>query len=197
MSKLNLCIDIDGTVTEPYFWLSRANEYFKTDIKPSDVNIYDIHKILGVERGDYNGFYNQFGEELHRESEIRFGASEVINKLYKSYHKIHFVTAREQKMKDVSVEWLSRYKIPMDSISLLGSSNKVGKAAELQSDIFIEDNYENMIQLAESGFEVLLIDCNYNKGLIPSTVTRVQNWYQISKIIENRTYQAEILRMAQ
>ena len=197
MNRLNLCIDIDGTITEPFYWLSRANQHFKTDVKPNDVTSYDIPKILGVDCEDYNKFYDSFGEQLHRESDIRNGAPETINKLYDMYHNIHFVTAREEKMKNVSVEWLNKFNFPMDSITLLGQPNKVEKATELKSDFFIEDSYDNAVQLANAGFEVLLIDCNYNKGIVPKNVTRVKNWYQISRIIENRALQKTKLAIAQ
>lgn len=29
MNNLNICIDIDGTITEPYYWLEISNKYFK------------------------------------------------------------------------------------------------------------------------------------------------------------------------
>lgn len=196
MRKLNLCIDIDGTITEPYYWLERANKYFKKNAKPKDVNCYAIHKVLGIEREDYNRFYELYGKALHRESAIRKGASEVINKLYDDYHEIHIVTAREQKMEGVSIEWLNSHRIPIDSISLLGCTNKVGKAIELQSDIFIEDSYDNAVQLAEAGFEVLLIDCSYNKGKLPPNVTRVNNWFQIARIVDIQATELAGLKVA-
>jgi uncharacterized HAD superfamily protein len=184
MRSLSLCIDIDGTITEPCYWLSRANEYFNTNIQPKDVTIYEIHKLLGVEEDKYNQFYNLFGILLHKEAKIRIGAKDIINKLFE-HHIIHFVTAREEIMREVSLEWLAMHQIPMDSITLLGSNDKVNQAKKLNCDIFIEDRYENAIQLAQAGFEVLLIDCNYNKGGLPSNVTRVKTWFQIEKIIEN------------
>ena len=52
----------------------------------------------------------------------------------------------------------------MSSLSLLGSHDKVAKAYEFCCDIFIEDRYENAVQLSSHGFNVLLIDCYYNQG---------------------------------
>jgi len=86
-------------------------------------------------------------------------------------------------MREVSLEWLKRYNIPMDSISLTGSHDKVRNAIELNCDIFMEDRYENAIQLSESGFEVMLLDCNYNKGILNDNIHRVKNWYQIEQFI--------------
>ncbi|HSP47153.1 MAG TPA: hypothetical protein VLN47_03650 [Clostridiaceae bacterium] len=188
MKSLSLCIDIDGTVTEPYYWLERANAYFGSSLLPEHVTQYEIHKLLGVEPEVYLDFYEHNGIYLHSEAEIRLGAREVISSLYDN-HIIHFVTAREEKMTDVSVQWLNRHQIPMDSITHLGSHHKVEKAVELQADLFIEDSLENALELAASGFHVLLIDCTYNKGLLPHNVLRVSNWFQIERFIDVRARQ--------
>ena len=186
MERLNLCIDIDGTVTEPYYWLEKANHYFGKDLKPADVIAYEIHKMLEIEEDDYNEFYGLYGKTLHKEAEARFGASEAIKRLYQK-HNIHFVTAREERMTDTSIEWLKKHQMPMDSIWHLGSHYKAEKARELQSDLFIEDCYNNALQLSKAGFDVLLIDCSYNKGPLPYNVLRVRNWFEILKIVEIRT----------
>lgn len=188
MKELNLCIDIDGTVTEAYDWIPIVNRYFNTTITPNDVTVYDIYKILGVDKADYDLFYDLYGEALHLECRIRKGAKNVIDSLYQK-HNIHFVSAREKRMKYVTHIWFDHYKIPMDSLTLLGSHNKVSTAKALNCDIFIEDRYENAIQLAQSGFEVLLVDCNYNKGPLLHNITRVSDWFEIRNIIENKNYE--------
>ena len=182
MQRLSLCIDIDGTVTDPYYWIPRASKYFGRRINPEDVTCYRIHQVLGVEEKEYEEFYSIFGAMLHKEAEIRSGVCEVISELYKT-HYIHFVTAREETMEFVSLDWLNNHQVPYDSISLLGTPDKIQRAGELESDLFIEDCYENALQLAEAGFEVLLIDCSYNQGPILPNITRVYNWYQIKAII--------------
>lgn len=184
MKSLNLCVDIDGTVTEPHYWLNRANRFFKTQVEPKDVRSYDIHEVLGVKRSAYDEFYSLFGKLVHKEARARMGAAEVLNKLYMR-HRIHFVTAREERMKDVSMEWLSRHNFPMDTIALLGTCDKVGQARDLKCDLFIEDSLENARMLSEAGFHVLLIDCSYNKGALPFNTVRVNNWFQIEKIVEH------------
>jgi uncharacterized HAD superfamily protein len=182
MQRLSLCIDIDGTVTDPYYWIPRANKFFGTRVRPEDVMSYSMHEVLGVEERQYDEFYFAFGTSMHNEAAVRNHVQEVIGELYNT-HYIHFVTAREEKMKFVSLDWLNRHRIPFDSITLLGSPDKVDMAKELECDLFIEDSYDNAIQLAEAGFEVLLIDCNYNRGPLLPNITRVNDWRQINEII--------------
>ncbi len=195
MRVINICIDIDGTVTEPGDWLPLANYYFKKELEAKDITIYEIYRLLEIEEEEYNRFYEQYGEWTHKEAKIRSDVKDVINKWYDKY-MIHFITAREERMRAVTLEWLEKNQIPMDSITLLGNTNKVQQAKIAGCDIFIEDRYENAIQLAEAGFEVLLIDCGYNKGDLPDKVTRVRNWEQIDHIIENRFHNISELKIA-
>ena len=45
MKKLNICIDIDGTITEPYYWLDCCNKHFKTNITEKDLTLI-THEYL-------------------------------------------------------------------------------------------------------------------------------------------------------
>ncbi|OFI07247.1 5' nucleotidase, deoxy (pyrimidine), cytosolic type C protein [Clostridium acetireducens DSM 10703] len=184
--KLNICVDIDGTITDAYHWLEMANEYFKTNVKPCEVTVYYVHEVLKVTRQDYLRFYEMYGEEMHFNAILREQAKEVLCKLNK-FHNLYYVTAREEKMKNVTNKWFSMNGLPNSQIYLLGSHYKVEKAKELNCDIFIEDRYENAIQLAQAGFKVLLMDCYYNRKPLISGITRVYNWSDIEKIIGEYT----------
>lgn len=188
--KLNICIDIDGTVTEPYYWLKDANQYFKKNLKEEDVKKYDIHEILGVRREAYEEFYEKNGEIIHRNSGVREEAINVVNKIYKN-NKVHFVTARESRMTKVTYEWLDNKGFSYDGVHLLGSHHKIHKATELDCDIFIEDRYENAVELSKNGFNVLLIDCSYNRYENIKNVTRVYSWDDIYEEILN--YKLDLL----
>ena len=181
--KLNLCIDIDGTITGAYYWLDIANRYFEKNIKPSEVKVYDIHEVLKVPRQVYLKFYEMYGEEIHTQADLRQNAKEVLWKLNQK-HNLYYITAREKRLEEVTKGWFHRNALPQGELYLLGSHYKVNQAKKLSCDIFIEDRYENAIQLALAGFEVLLMDCNYNRlPLIPG-ITRVYNWKEVYKVIE-------------
>lgn len=93
MNKLNICIDIDGTITEPYYWLEDANRYFNTSIKPEDVTEYEIHKVLGITNEEYLAFYDIYKEKLHLNAGVRNDADKILWNLY-IRHNIYYVTAR-------------------------------------------------------------------------------------------------------
>jgi uncharacterized protein len=180
--KLNIGIDLDGTVTVYDYWLARANTYFGRQIKPEAITVYNIAQILGITSEDYASFYRLNGENVHRESAIRPDAARVIHAL-RPQHRIHYISARDPYLWRVSMEWLTRHDLPLDSLSLLGSPHKSGRAQELACDIFIEDSLENALELAQDGIRVLLIDCPYNQGLLPQGITRVASWAQVEQAI--------------
>ena len=63
------------------------------------------------------------------------------------------------------------------------------KAKELNCDVFIEDNPQNSLEIAESGIKVLLMDTNYNKTLSHKNIIRVQNWNDIKLHIDKMSKQ--------
>jgi len=178
LMNLNLCIDIDGTITDAYYWLDIANNYFGTDIRPFEVTSYEIHNVLKVSNEAYLKFYEIYGEQMHANQKTRDNANLILSKLSQE-HNIFYVTAREKRMKEVTENWFKENDLPKGQLHMLGSHYKVDKAKELECNIFIEDRYENALQLALAGYEVLLIDCYYNRlPLIPG-ITRVFDWLDI------------------
>ena len=63
---LNICIDIDGTVTDAMYWLKHANAHFNRTLTPADVTEYNIDKVLGIDQAAYDAFYAQYGEAMHQ-----------------------------------------------------------------------------------------------------------------------------------
>ncbi|CCC57701.1 5' nucleotidase, NT5C type [Caloramator australicus] len=183
MVRLNICIDIDGTITDPFYWLDLANYYFNKNLKEDDVKEYEIYKVLGVSEEEYNKFYDMYSELIHFRAKPREFASKVLKDISQK-HNIYYVSAREPKLMNITEKWLKRYNFPKGEVYLLGTHNKIQKAKELRCDIFIEDRYENAVQLAKEGFKVLLIDCPYNRKPLKEGIYRVFNWEQIHEIIE-------------
>lgn len=182
MKNLNICIDIDGTITDPYYWLSHANRYFNTNLSESDVKSYSISKLLNITQADYIEFYEKLKFKIHSEEKLRYDAKEVLDKLY-STNNTYFVTARDKSLELLTLTYLKNHEIPFDDVFVLGTHNKVSKAIDLKCDIFIEDCYENAVLLSNSGFKVILLDTNYNRMPLNNNIIRLYNWEQIFELI--------------
>jgi len=192
MKKLNICIDIDGTITDPYYWLSYANNYFNSNISENQVTSYDISKVLNIKQNDYLEFYEKFKFEIHTNQKLRPDVKDILDELYK-FNNLYFVTAREKSLELVTFLYLLNHEIPFDEIYILGTHNKVPKAKDLICDIFIEDSYDNAIELSNSGFKVILIDTNYNRLPLNHNIIRAHNWMEISQIITEISIEKEAI----
>jgi uncharacterized HAD superfamily protein len=183
IQQMTIGIDIDATLTEAYYWIPWANAHFHRNLKPEDATEYDIHKVLGISEEAYLAFYDEYGEALHAASPIRREAPDVLHRL-SSNHRLHYITARDPRMQRVTEEWLQHYGVPRDGLHLLGSHHKVSKAHQLGCRLFIEDRYENAVEIAASGIDVLLMDCHYNRiSPLPDNIQRVSNWYEVERAV--------------
>ena len=182
VKKLNICIDIDGTITDPYYWLSYANTYFNSNISESQVTSYDIAKVLNINRSEYIEFYEKFKTKIHSNQELRDDVKVILDKLYES-NNIYFVTARDKSLELLTLLYLKNHELQFNEVFVLGTSDKVPTAMDLNCDIFIEDSYDNAVQLSNSGFKVILIDTNYNKLPLNDNIIRAYNWNEIFEII--------------
>lgn len=192
MKNLNICIDIDGTITDAYYWLEYANEYFNKNITKKQVTEYYIDKVMGVDRTEYEEFYEKNKIKMHVNPKIRNNVKTVLEKL-SLFHSIYFVTAREKDLTLLTHLFLRKNGLPYDELFVLGNCNKVNMARELNCSLFIEDSYNNAIQLSNAGFKVLLIDTNYNRKTLNDNITRVYNWKEIFSIINKLFLQNEVM----
>lgn len=192
MKNLNICIDIDGTITDPYYWLNITNKYFNKNITENQITKYYIHEVMGIKQSEYEEFYDKNKIKIHSEQKLREDVQIVIKRLSLT-HNIFFVTAREKSLTMLTHSYLRKNGIPYDDLFVLGSHYKVNKARELECNVFIEDNYDNALQLSDAGFKVLLLDANYNRKLLNENIVRVYSWIEIYSIINKLILQSKAM----
>jgi len=192
MKNLNICIDIDGTITDPYYWLNITNKYFNKNITEEQITKYYIHEVMDIKQSEYEEFYEKNKVRIHSEQKLRDDVQITIKKL-SLMHNIFFVTAREKSLTMLTHSYLRNNKIPYDDLFVLGSHYKVDKARELECNVFIEDNYDNAMQLSKAGFKILLLDTNYNRKPLNENIVRVNNWKEIYTIIDKLLLQSKAM----
>lgn len=184
MKEFNICIDIDGTITEPFYWLDIANKTFNKNVKKDQVTEYSISEVMGIEDCMWQEFYDKNKFKIHWKEKIRKDVRNVLNVL-SARSNIYFVTARDKDLTALTYLYLRKNEIPYDELFVLGSTYKVDKARQLNCNIFIEDCYENAVQLSDAGFKVLLIDTSYNRKFLNDNILRVYDWKDIYIVINN------------
>ena len=187
MSNLNICIDIDGTITSPYHFIPYLNNMYNKNLSNEDCTTLDWTELYGEDIEDIlNKFHNEY-MNAYEEAEVIEGARDIIKELYER-NNLYFVTARSESLTGITTNWLNKNGFSDIEVYLLGSDYKIEKAKELNCNLFIEDNPSNAIQIAEAGINVILMDANYNKGTEHERITRVKDWKQINELIENHYY---------
>lgn len=183
--KLNIGIDIDGTITHPYVWLKYFNKVFKKNVTINDFTtlciktlygvVYDLHEITDVSFN--NGLWERV--KLRKEDIAR-----KLNKLRKT-HYCCFVTARSDTpyLRRITENFLKQHKLEKLDLFMLSSHDKLAKAKELGLDLFIEDDPRNAKILADGGIPVLLLNTSYNRNFKHKLVRRVENWKEIMYVI--------------
>ena len=177
MKKINLCIDIDSTITKPDYWVDYYNKHFNANYIYCDDTVEEYLKKNDVDYKIFDEFYHKYAEEMHKTAEIRPDAVKNIKKLEK-FCDIYYVTARESHIEPITVDWLKKHGVYNDTYHL-GSFDKTGKAKDLNCDIFIEDNLKTSKDLVNEGIKVLLIDTGFNRYEEPDSIKRVKDWNEI------------------
>lgn len=184
MNKLNICVDIDGTITSPYHFIPYLNELYNKNITEEQCNTCDWEALYAINMDIMLKEFHEKYMHSYGEAAVVEYAKDIIEELC-AENNVYFVTARSEILTDVTKTWLNESGFSGIDVHLLGSDYKVEKAKELDCNIFIEDNPYNAAQLAKEGIKVLLIDTNYNKGVAHENIIRVSNWMEIKEFIDS------------
>lgn len=176
----SVCIDIDGTLTDPYFFIPILNRLTQKNISIDQYTSIDWRDVYGPEDAEmYKNFDIEHGD-VYKTAGIQDGAKDVIDFLLKKGIDVHYVTARSKSIHEITADWVDSKGLDREKlISLGGKEGKVDTAKRLYCDVFIEDDPNNAEKLSKAGINVILLDCNYNKGLEGDRIRRMYSWKEI------------------
>lgn len=175
---MQIGIDLDGTVTDPKSCFLYMNESLGYSIDFHQATEYELHTYTTMSQHEFWKFMiNQGHEEaIYRRSLPHSEVNDVLWNLREEHH-IHYVTARSEAVRPVTEEWIHHHALPLDSLIMTGTHDKVSVVKDLYLDLFMEDRYENAVSIhEETSIPVLLFDAPYNRKPLPSGVTRISTW---------------------
>ncbi|QRG66107.1 5' nucleotidase, NT5C type [Brevibacillus choshinensis] len=181
---LTIGIDIDGTVTSPSSIVPLMNESFGRDLRYEDCYEYNLANVYNITDEEFDKWLDQNGERLYKEAPVHGNADDIL-RAWHPHFKLVYISAREDRHRDVTINWFSRYDIPFHELDLIGSHDKLSAAKKWGVDLFLEDRLENALQLSEAlQIPVFLFDTPYNQGDLPSLVHRVTTWDEVQEKIQ-------------
>ncbi len=180
--------DIDGVLTDDddgtsNIWMVEASRYFNRPlIKPS----FYLHEAVGVTRQEIDRFIEARSMAIMENVSIRPHCLNVLRRLKSVYCDIHLITARKDSCRNLTEAWLGANQIPYDSLtmkSVKDSHYSKGTICQhLEVDLFVDDNYENCLELKQSGIYTLMYHCSHNQDK-QAPVPVVRDWHEIETSI--------------
>lgn len=182
---LTIGIDIDGTVTSPSSIVPLMNESFGRNLRYEDCFEYNLANVYNITDEEFAIWLDQYGERLYDEAPVH-GTADQILRLWHQKHKLVYISAREYRHLDVTLNWFSRYEIPYHEVDLIGSHDKLSSARKWDVDLFLEDRLENALQLSDAlEIPVFLFDTPYNQGTLPERIHRVHTWEEVNSMMQS------------
>ena len=199
--KKNICIDIDGTLTDPYFFVPYLNEITGINLTNEEYISNDWTITYGPEFEEEYKNFDENHSELYLTAEMLPNSRKVVKKLEEN-NNVYIVTARDKEIENITLKWLEKNEIDSISVySLNGNADKVSMAKKLHADIFIEDDPNNLINLFMAGFEIIIMDTHYNRGIEEDIknkigkdgydkerhrIHRIKDWYGVEEFFRDR-----------
>jgi uncharacterized protein len=182
---LTIGIDIDGTVTSPSNIVPLMNESFGRNLRYEDCLEYNLANVYNITDEEFSIWLDQYGERLYDEATVHGTADQILRSWYQE-HKLIYISAREDRHRDVTLNWFSRYQIPYHEVELIGSHDKLSAARSWEVDLFLEDRLENALQLSEAlEIPIFLFDTPYNQGTLPDLIHRVSTWEEVPNMMNS------------
>jgi uncharacterized HAD superfamily protein len=178
MFKLGL--DIDGCInnfsTLIYEYAAIFNEKYGIDKKP-DLSDYLIERYFGWSQYMNNEFWTLYYRQALSTTAPLPGAAQTISLLKRNGVHIYLITARAEKYREITTNWLNQHNIKFDK--LIMSKEKAIQCLENKIDLMIEDEPGNCEAIAKQ-IPVLCMSYKYNEHLSArDNITPVSNWAEI------------------
>lgn len=193
MNNKIIAVDLDEVLSETIDGVLAVNNYEinGTKIKKENIRNYNLHwnEELKLNKDDDLKIFDKlWNSDKKREVKPVEWALEKLNELKSEWYKFIIITARREKLRDYSTEWIEKnYPWIFDEVIFTNYSteNEIVKSEICKQkwvEIMIEDNLDYAIDMANIGVKIFLIDKPWNKHYNPEThkwIIKVNGWNEI------------------
>jgi uncharacterized HAD superfamily protein len=177
-------LDFDDTLVDMRKSIVQIlNKLHREDLIFEEIKEYGVSDLYGYTFEEFIEFFTENQKDLHNISPFPF-LLEVLTGL-RHNSKLSIMTSRPPEWMESASNWVKDNNLPIDEI-MCASIFKNGKAecASIHNvSLFIEDNPEHALALANSDIRVLLLDKPYNRDCKHSLITRVKDWEEIGRLL--------------
>jgi uncharacterized HAD superfamily protein len=180
--------DLDDTLADTASVINKYaikfdKEYLNGNGEFKDVNdsksCYYFAERLNWNKENIARFLETYYLEILKEVQIKPFVKETINKLKKDKNEIYIITARIKRENEIveriTKDWLKDNGILYDDL-FIDIKEKSKIVNQLKIDIFIDDSYENCIDVKKNtNAKVYMLRTKYNTGILDKQVERISN----------------------
>ncbi|TCS94907.1 5' nucleotidase, NT5C type [Hazenella coriacea] len=187
---MNIGVDIDGTIKDTHRAAVQVyNEELNQTIEVEDVPEFYLDRAYRLTRQEGAKMWRKLEEKIYTLGLPLPHASEVLNELVESGHKVFFITARPgmRNLRKVTIDWLQKHEFPYTGRNLVMSAQDKAKVAnEIGIDLFFEDAPKHLENLCKNRIPTVIVDASYNRDF-PIPLKRITDWRQVHEIISKHS----------
>lgn len=182
MKKIIIGFDYDGVITNSLYILPYINHVYGQNVKPWQVSSYNFNDIFGIKIDWEAKTMGVTLDSIFTKSEWLPYSTEVLEELINLENvEVNIITARGQNKEDITKRIFASRLTRLPKFNFVGHTNKIDILKNLGIDIMFEDSPENILQLRDAGFRVVIFDQPYNKH-IPGE--RVYSWLDLISFLK-------------
>ncbi len=180
--------DLDDTLADTASVINKYaikfdKEYLNGNGDLQDINnsksYYYFAEGLNWNKENIAKFFEIYYLEILKEVQIKPFVKEIINKLKEEKNEVYIITARRKRegeiVEKITNEWLKNNGILYDDL-FINIKEKSKIVNQLKIDIFIDDSYENCIDVkTNTNAKVYMLSTKYNTGILDKQLERINN----------------------
>ena len=180
--------DLDDTLADTASVINKYaikfnKEYLNGNGDLQDINnsksYYYFAEGLNWNKDNIAKFFEIYYLDILKEVQIKPFVKETINKLKKEKNEVYIITARRKRegeiVEKITNEWLKDNGILYDEL-FINIKEKSKIVNQLKIDIFIDDSYENCIDVkTNTDAKVYMLSTKYNTGILDKQLERINN----------------------
>lgn len=187
---MKIGIDFDEVIADSFNCiLDLINSRTGKSHKKEEFSDYNWNNVFGISREECINLVDEFHEN-HNIMDIKpiDRCVESINYLLKEKCKLHIITARPEKYRQKTNDWVKHYFNNEINIIHSGSYYNLGNKADickkLEIELMLEDSGETAFECAKNDIYAILFDKPWNKNHRHEKIVRVYDWDEALKEID-------------
>jgi len=173
--------DIDGVLTDE---MVDGKNIWQREIEASFPGIqllgpeFAFTAAFGLSLEEVDRFMEEKAEKVFSNVQPQRGSREFLSYLEARGFTVHLITARFPCYEEVTREWLARHGFKPSGLWFTEAKGPLCK--ELGIELFVDDYWENCLDIRDHGVRALLMSAPHNLGCPEEKgIYRVENWDEI------------------